>query len=203
MCRGRGRSWRTTPIPFICQFSDDDRIPLCADGGHSHIAPHMSPSIGGDGGCEICGPFVAGLKKLYTSKIRPGVAPKRADPKLPPRHFFDWTVRDRPPSFPALSRSARSGCRCCKLLKSTIAGSRGSIGGDNAGRVSFRFSCVANARMRAGGMPFKEVQELSIGTTTPTGRAESRKGLGAIHVLRSDGECSCFYACEAAGGKFS
>jgi len=137
---------------------------------------------------------VAALKDLYSNRIRSGVPPKRADPKLPVRHHFDWTFRDKPPSLPALARSARSGCLRCALLRSAISIPRGSSSGDNAGAavagardISLRFYCVANSRLRAGGMPLKEVQELSIGSAAPTGHADS-KPWGAIHVSRSDGE---------------
>jgi hypothetical protein len=149
-----------------------------------------APSIRDDRDCDLCGTFVSALRNLYSAKLRPGVAPKRADRKLPIQHHFDWTFRDRPPSLPALARSARSGCRRCALLKSAISIPRGgSQFPDKTGDVSLRFHCVANARMRAGAKPLKEVQELSISCAAPAGhrRADVKTCWGKVHVLRSDG----------------
>ncbi|KAK5653622.1 hypothetical protein OQA88_8651 [Cercophora sp. LCS_1] len=147
----------------------------------------MGPPIGNEEGCELCGTFVSALKSVYTTKIRPGIPPKRADAKLPIQHHFDWTFKDRAPSLLALAKSARSGCPCCALLRSAITIPRGASVGDNgAAKTTLRFYCVGNPRTRASGMPLKEVQELSIGSAVPSGHVDSKKRWGEVHVFRSD-----------------
>ncbi|KAK1759087.1 heterokaryon incompatibility protein-domain-containing protein [Echria macrotheca] len=153
----------------------------------------MNPPVDQGEDCAICGTFVAALKTLYSKTLRSGIAPKRFDPKCPRWHHFDWTLRDRPPSLPRLSKSARSGCPRCALLKSAIVlprrhpfGNASGASGTGEKPITLRFYCIGNPRITKTQMPLKDIQELFITVAASATETSPKSGLGTLHVLRSD-----------------